>query len=578
MFKKLLSIQILFSVMLSANTFTTADPPMIYIYHFVSYDSSVVILWNKDNTTPQNTETLKIPSLSEGQIQPSKDMLIVEPLDPKLVSAMVTTAVAKYSQMKIAGESIQNRINSENVLELIKSYNYPKETDYVMVGEINTLGNYFEIDLKVFDISRQDIISSKSISLSFSVLNSLRTQIDAVVDDMMFDILRPFLSTIQIYADSTSVGKVKWNTLTLRPISTMVGGKSVKTSDKDLELMVPITQADWKRVLPDFALYAGSTPSDYVTLQSSFDRKLSVLFLEGKYVFRVYLTNYNEKDFHEETINVSALRNTSFPIKLIPPPPPPKDTDGDGIPDDEDACPNVPGESNSDPKQHGCPPPPPPPMYGDLEIRNIQTDIGFEVISLSSVSVNARNNRVASGYRDDEIHHTFVSGIKGTVSEDNSSVYYEDLSLGTYLVNAWGRAEEAFPGKHYVKMFSFSDTVNIVNPGSVGSTTVPDKSVTTGREIIIYFDPFPATQDEEYRLYLDDSSSPFTVVSTVGELHIEGVSEIYSGTFKVFRDGYEPAFISMQKGKGKVYLLANLNTPAEAEKISKKKGFFLGGQ
>ena len=105
MFKKLLSIQILFSVMLSANTFTTADPPMIYIYHFVSYDSSVVILWNKDNTTPQNTETLKIPSLSEGQIQPSKDMLIVEPLDPKLVSAMVTTAVAKYSQMKIAGES-----------------------------------------------------------------------------------------------------------------------------------------------------------------------------------------------------------------------------------------------------------------------------------------------------------------------------------------------------------------------------------------------------------------------------------------------------------------------------------------
>ena len=138
MFKKLLSTQILFSVILSANTFTTADPPMIYIYHFVSYDSSVVIMWNKDNTTPQNTETLKIPSLSEEQIKSSKNMLIVEPLDPKLVSAMVTTAVAKYSQMKIAGESIQNRIDNENVLELIKSYNYPKETDYVMVGEINT--------------------------------------------------------------------------------------------------------------------------------------------------------------------------------------------------------------------------------------------------------------------------------------------------------------------------------------------------------------------------------------------------------------------------------------------------------
>ena len=171
-----------------------------------------------------------------------------------------------------------------------------------------------------------------------------------------------------------------------------------------------------------------------------------------------------------------------------------------------------------------------------------------------------------------------VTYLKGNISEDNSSVYYEDLSLGSYLVSAWSRAEEAFPGKHYVKMFSFSDTVNIINPGSVGSTTVLDKSVTTGREIIIYFDPFPSTQDEEYRLYLNGSPSPFTVVSTVGELHIEGVSEKYSGTFKVFREGYEPAFVSIPKGNEKVYLLANLNTLAKTDKTPKKKGFFLGSQ
>ncbi len=38
-------------------------------------------------------------------------------------------------------------------------------------------------------------------------------------------------------------------------------------------------------------------------------------------------------------------------------PPPPADTDGDGIADEEDACPKEPGVGNIDPKKHGCPPP-----------------------------------------------------------------------------------------------------------------------------------------------------------------------------------------------------------------------------
>ncbi|MEZ4229418.1 MAG: OmpA family protein [Polyangiaceae bacterium] len=37
------------------------------------------------------------------------------------------------------------------------------------------------------------------------------------------------------------------------------------------------------------------------------------------------------------------------------PPPAPKDTDGDGIFDDVDACPTVPGVASDDPKKHGCP-------------------------------------------------------------------------------------------------------------------------------------------------------------------------------------------------------------------------------
>jgi len=39
--------------------------------------------------------------------------------------------------------------------------------------------------------------------------------------------------------------------------------------------------------------------------------------------------------------------------------PPPPDRDGDGIPDEVDACPDVRGVPDADPRKHGCPPPPP---------------------------------------------------------------------------------------------------------------------------------------------------------------------------------------------------------------------------
>jgi OOP family OmpA-OmpF porin len=45
-----------------------------------------------------------------------------------------------------------------------------------------------------------------------------------------------------------------------------------------------------------------------------------------------------------------------------PPPPPRSDRDGDGIWDEDDACPDVKGEANEDKSKHGCPPPPPPPV------------------------------------------------------------------------------------------------------------------------------------------------------------------------------------------------------------------------
>jgi OmpA-OmpF porin, OOP family len=49
-----------------------------------------------------------------------------------------------------------------------------------------------------------------------------------------------------------------------------------------------------------------------------------------------------------------ALASIEFVPRVEPPPPP--DRDGDGIPDDQDACPDVRGVRTDDPRTNGCPP------------------------------------------------------------------------------------------------------------------------------------------------------------------------------------------------------------------------------
>jgi len=141
-------------------------------------------------------------------------------------------------------------------------------------------------------------------------------------------------------------------------------------------------------------------------------------------------------------------------------------------------------------------------------------------------------------------------------------------------VYAYGLTEESFPGKHYVKVFSFADTISIESPGDVATVAIPAKTASTTREVIVYFDPFPPTKEEEYRLYFNDSNVPFSVVSVVGELHIIGISSSFTGNLRVVREGYETALIEVPKGN-KVYLLAELNQPADEESTgvtSLKKG------
>ena len=115
---------LVFISILYSRDFTIADPPMIYIYHFVSYDTTSIIL--NGGTQDENKNKFlgfsffKKDDMSFGSyFFKNGENLLMKPLDPKLVSAMVTSAVARNPHVHIAGESIQKRIKTDNFLNLI---------------------------------------------------------------------------------------------------------------------------------------------------------------------------------------------------------------------------------------------------------------------------------------------------------------------------------------------------------------------------------------------------------------------------------------------------------------------------
>ena len=59
------------------------------------------------------------------------------------------------------------RIKTDNFLNLVKSYDYPQRTDYIIIGEVNTLASQYEMDIKLIDVSTQKIIASEYFNLEF---------------------------------------------------------------------------------------------------------------------------------------------------------------------------------------------------------------------------------------------------------------------------------------------------------------------------------------------------------------------------------------------------------------------------
>ncbi len=544
--KKIINLLFVLISLLPAKDFTVSDPPMLYIYHFVSYDTTSILLHGGDQDESKN-KVLRFPLFNKNDVSSGENLVLGKPLDPKLVSAMVTSAVAKNPHINIAGESIQKRIKTDNFINLIKSYDYPKRTDFIFIGEINTLASQYEVDLKLIDVSTQKIIASEFFHLEFGSMNNLRSQINSLVGPLMNKIITPFVGSVYIRVDSTSRHRIRWDDISIRSLKSFVGSRNLDTKNSDY---VPYNtmpmSSNFLETHND--ILSQYFPSDYRLIKSY--ENIST-FLAGAYKFQGFLKN-NEEPFE---INFIVKAGDLNEIHMsLPYTPPPKDTDGDGIIDDFDACPFTSGFPNKDPELNGCPP---PKLIGDITILNIWNGLGFEILRIDDVS----DTLIAWGSKKNSQLVIDSDPYEYMINLENNSVTIFDLPLGTYLRNSYANTEERFPGKQYVSLFTDSDTLILESKGQEVKTVVADQDLIKGREVVIYFDPFTPEIDHAYRLYVDESL--FAVASIVGELHIVGMPYNYEGNIKVKRDGYEDATIEIQSSNNKSYHLADLTYPKD---------------
>ena len=541
---------IIASILLSTlwpKSYTVSDPPMIYIYHFVSYDTTSLLLYGGTDDT-QN-KLLKLPLLNnkESDITSGnwENLIMGKPLlDPKLVSAMVTSAVAKNPHIQIAGESIQSRIIADDFIKLVKSYNYPERTDYIFIGEINTVASQYEVDIKLIDVSTQSIVNAHTFNLPFQSLNTLRDIIEDNVTILMRWVVYPFTGEVYIRVDSTSIDKVRWDDISIRPLKVTVGNKLVSTTEGDYVSYLTGPLADDYRDTHN-EIYSQYDVNNYLRQVSHVNQLAGSQFLAGDYQFRGFLKNNEEPVVIDFNVKPGDLNEIHISLPYVPPPVEPP------------------------------PPPPPPPELGTLIITNIWDGLAFEVF-LENKGDNKglfSSTPTTYDYFGSVINKSGKITSKGpsgsSFSDKNKTVTFVDIPLGNYVVNAYAITDEQFPGKHFVEFFSETDTLALNTRGQVLTKKFPARIAwLVSREIIIYFDPFPPGKDDEYRLYIGNSNAPFTVTRLAGEVHLLGLDPVFNDTLRVDREGFQSTYIPIEGGQSKSYHIANLSVPKEKEKKS----------
>ena len=277
---------------------------MFFIYHFITLDEK------------------KVDVVSEPSGNVDRQAIDEGITNPQLLSTMITTAIGKWGQIKIAGESIQRRLGNENIIDLMKNYDYPNETDYVVLGEINTLSKNYEIDLKIMDVSTQDIILSHYFQIQKNEIKELRNAIESEVSLFIYKLLKPFCGFVSIKVDDSSRDFLRWDNISIRPLKTQVGGKIIDTEEKDLRIVK--IDRDQNKLLDTF--YPNLTSNDYSNYGIVWNETFSTIplgLLSGDYELVAFLKENKNK--YQTFFEVVSGQMTQIDITIdYQPPPPPK--------------------------------------------------------------------------------------------------------------------------------------------------------------------------------------------------------------------------------------------------------------
>lgn len=507
LYKIIISVT-LYSI-LFPQSFSTSNPPLVYIYNFVNHDSLLIV--SHDSTT-----SIRIPT---------------ETTLPELISTMISTEIGKYPQLKIAGESLQDRLKPENILKLLKSSQYPENTDYIIIGEVNFLNGTIEIDFKLIDVSIQEVVFSNSLSKNFNDRSSIRSAIKNSITPMVIKILKPFTGVAYVKLNKSHSDQIRWDYIAIRSKKTLVEGKIVSTSESDLQIYntIPLSDKTANTFFKNHKSLLSST--NLFTYGVIVDKKLvPIQFLEGTYHFRAYLVNNQtpfEVEFDVVPGNLNEIRIEFPPIPKLPPPP-----------------------------------------KGNISLQNIQN--GTEL-----VLQQLKTEKILNCIKKKGQITFFENYISSDVKIEKSSVMIRNVDLGEYTLIVSAISESRQPGKQYTNIYSHSETFKLKKNKELVNIKIPGIDIVNAeeREIIIYFNPF-TEEDEVYSLFFEGSDEPFSKLRIAGEAHILGLDPKYGGNIIVKRNGYEPAIIRIKPGKDKFYALADLTIPVKSANIkpsSKKK-------
>ncbi len=573
-----------------SQTFSTTDLPTFYVYIFTSYNDTIFY-----STTTQSKEEPNIKTTSTFPI---------EIPNIKITSSIVTSAISKW-KVKVVVESIQKRYQTENLLELVKG-SAPKDADFLVIGEHSKLDAKHLIDLKFYDVSQQLII--EQINVDLNELLDLREALNSEIDNTLLKILMPHLGIVGICVNyDTLTYRINWDDVSIRSTQSENSGSIQENTDKDYlhyssfdsENSGENIKSKYSNIFKIYKnrLYlvgnGASTISTKPTISTK-DNAMALLskttstiktitspqnslkyFIAGEYKIRIFQTNNGVPLESIIKVEPGKINIACFDFKVTLPPPP-------------------------------LPPPPPPlPTIGNIQILNllegyivdiykvetiIQEKTTMQAVSVGdSVSVTSKDTididvkSIFKAYREGEKLIVFPNSWYNYTYQ-TSTVLLKNIHEGKYKVYIYSTSQESFPGKQYLKYYKFSKTVAIDVRGETEVVNIPPPSFTAGREVIIYFDPFPSTNEEEYKIY--EGSEMLASLKNVGEVHLINYPiNAFDTSFTVSREGYEKATIKIPTGNYKFYGLANLsnkkqeavspvkNKP-EAEQNEKKKDKF----